>query len=44
MDVEHRLVVAQGERFGEGMDWEGGIGRYKLLYMEWTDEQQGPTV
>ena len=44
MDIEHGLVVAKGERLGEGMGWEGGIGRCKLLYMEWIAEQQGPTV
>lgn len=41
-DVEHRLVVAKGERSGK--DGLGGWdGRCKLLYTEWTDEQ-GPAV
>ena len=30
-DTENRLVVAEGEG---GMDWEFGISRYKLLYID----------
>ena len=35
MDIENRLVVAQGERVGGRMEWEFRVGRYKLLYTEW---------
>ena len=39
MDIENRLVVAKGERGGEGMDWEFGISRCKLLYVEWMNNK-----
>ena len=32
--MENRLVVAKEERVGGGMEWESGISRYKLLYIE----------
>ena len=32
MDIENRLVVAKGEGFGGGMEWEVGIGRCKLIF------------
>ena len=32
----------QGEEGGEGMEWEFGISRCKLLYE--MDKQQSPTV
>ena len=38
MDLENRLVAAQGERGGEGgsgRDWEYGVIRCKLLLLEW---------
>ena len=35
MDIENRLVVAKGERVGGGMDWEIGVSRCKLFYIEW---------
>ena len=34
--MENRLVVAKGEGGGSGMDWKFGIGRYKLLPLEWV--------
>ena len=34
-EIENRLVVAKGEVGGGGMDWEFGISRCKLLYIEW---------
>ena len=33
-DIENRLVVAKGEGTGEVTDWEFGISRCKLLYIE----------
>ena len=35
MGLENRLVVAKGEGAGRGMDWEFGVSRCKLLYLEW---------
>ena len=35
MDTENRLVIAEGEGFERGMEWEVGISRYKLLCTEW---------
>ena len=34
-DLENKLMVTTGERWGEGIDWEFGTGIYTLLYMEW---------
>ena len=28
-------MVAKRERGGRGRDWEFGVGRYKLLCLEW---------
>ena len=28
-------MVAKGEGVGGGMEWEVGVSRYKLLYIEW---------
>ena len=40
MDViENRLVVAKGEGGGGGMEWEVGISRCKLLYIEWINNK-----
>ena len=33
--MENRLVVANGEWEKNGMDWEFGVGRCKLLHLEW---------
>ena len=37
--TENRLVVAKGEGVGGGMDWEFGISRCKLLYIEWINNK-----
>ena len=34
-----RLVVAKGERGGRGMDWEFGVSRCKLVYIEWINNK-----
>ena len=39
MDIENGLVVAKGEGCGGGMEWEFGISRYKLLYIEWINNK-----
>ena len=36
-DSETRLVVAKVRGKGEGMDWEIGISRCKLLYTDWIN-------
>ena len=33
--IEIRLAIAKGEREGRRMDWEFGIGRFKLFHLEW---------
>ena len=33
-DIKNRLVVAKGEGVGWEMEWEVGVSRCKLLYME----------
>ena len=39
-DTENRLVVANGEKgVGGGIDWEFGISRCKLLYIEWINKK-----
>ena len=42
IDLENRLVVANGDGEGmgrgwggNGMDWEFGVSRCKLLHLEW---------
>ena len=37
-------MVARGEGGGRGMDWEFGVGRYKLRITFRIDKQQSPTV
>ena len=37
--LENRLVVAKGEGVGGGMEWEVGISRCKLLYIEWINNK-----
>ena len=34
--IENRFVVDKGVG-GKKMDWEFGVGRYKLLYVEWIE-------
>ena len=38
-DIENRLVVAKGVGGRIGMDGEFGIGRYKLLHLEWISNE-----
>ena len=38
-DIENRLVVAKGEEGGRGTDWEFGVGRCKLLHLEWINSK-----
>ena len=33
--TENRLLVVKGEGDGRGMEWEVGVSRCKLLYIEW---------
>ena len=35
-DTESRFVVATGKGEREGMDWEFGISRCKLLHIKWV--------
>ena len=37
--TENRLVVAKGEEGGGGMHWESGVGRCKLLRIEWINNK-----
>ena len=37
--MKNRLVVAKGEGVGSGMDWELGVSRCKLLYLEWISNE-----
>ena len=32
-------MVAKGEGMWEGMDWEFGISRYKVLYIAWVNNK-----
>ena len=38
-DMENRLVVAKAEGEGSGVDWEFGVGRCKLLHLEWISNE-----
>ena len=35
----NRFVVARGRGSERGKDWEFGINRYKLLYIEWISNK-----
>ena len=37
--MENRLVVAKEEGLGEGVEWEFGVSRCKLLYIEWINSK-----
>ena len=37
--MENRLVFVKGEGLGSEMDWEFGVNRCKLLYLEWIDNK-----
>ena len=39
MDLENRFVVARREGTGSGVDGEFGVGRYKLLHLEWISSE-----
>ena len=39
MDIENRLVVAKGEGGGGGTEWEFGVSRFTLLYIEWINNK-----
>ena len=39
MDIENRLVFAKGEGTGGGLEWEAGVSRGKLLYIEWINNK-----
>ena len=36
-DIENRFVVSKEERDGREMDWEFGVSRCNLLYIEWIN-------
>ena len=38
-DIENKYVVIKGERCGEGIDWEFGISRCKLVYIKWRNNK-----
>ena len=38
-DIEKRLVVAKGVGRKSGMDKECGVGRSKLLHLEWISNE-----
>ena len=40
--TENRLVVAKGEGGGRGQEWEFGISRCKLVYIEWINNKVLP--
>ena len=35
----NRLVVAKGEGVEGGVEWEVGVSRCKLLYIEWMNNK-----
>ena len=35
-------MVAKGDRVGGGMDWEAGVSRCRLLFMEWINNEVLP--
>ena len=39
IDLANRLVVAKGKRAGEQIEWEIGVSRCKLLYLEWINNK-----
>ena len=39
MDIENRLLLAERERVGRGVEWEVGVSRCKLLYIEWINSK-----
>ena len=39
LDVENRLVDAEGKGEGGGTDWESGLSRCKRLPVEWISNE-----
>ena len=39
LDIENRLVVAKGKGVGGVREWEAGVSRCKLFYMEWINNK-----
>ena len=39
MDIEKRFVVAKGEGFGRGTEWQFEVSRCKLLNIEWINNR-----
>ena len=39
MDLENKLVIAQGGGEGSGMDWEFVVSGCKLLHLEWINNE-----
>ena len=39
LDIENRLAAAKGEGVEGGMEWEAGVSRCKLLYIEWMNNE-----
>ena len=39
MDIENRLLVAMGCGGRRGTDWEFGVSRFKLVYIEWINNK-----
>ena len=37
--LENRLVAAKGEGVAEGMEWEVGVSRCKLVYIAWINNK-----
>ena len=35
-NIENRLVFAKGEGGGGGIEWEVGVSKCQLLYVEWV--------
>ena len=42
MSTENILVVAKAEEVKGSMEWEVGVSRCKLLYMEWINNKVLP--
>ena len=38
-DIDIRLVVANGEEGGSGIDGEFGVGRCQLFHLEWISNE-----
>ena len=38
-DIEKRLVFAKRDGGGSRMYWKFGVGRYKLLHLEWVSNE-----